>query len=129
MRIERTSGIRSIATSRGCTGAATPCTQLDDDYETDNSTPSTRPDPVARQHHWRAVEERRAVALHRRALGHGLTSNPTIFDHAIRSGTTSGDDISAKNPVTKSAEELFFELALADLTRAVGLFQPVFART
>jgi transaldolase len=59
----------------------------------------------------------------------GLTSNPTIFDHAIRSSTTYDDDIAAKMPSTKSAEELFFELALADLARAAELFQPVFART
>jgi transaldolase len=59
----------------------------------------------------------------------GLTSNPTIFDHAIRRSTTYDDDIAAKAPSVKSAEELFFELALADLTRAAELFQPVFART
>jgi transaldolase len=59
----------------------------------------------------------------------GLTSNPTIFDHAIRSSTTYDDDIAAKASSAKSAEGLFFELALADLTRAAELFQPVFART
>jgi transaldolase len=59
----------------------------------------------------------------------GLTSNPTIFDHAIRNSTTYDDDIARKAPSTKSAEDLFFELALADLTRAAELFQPVFART
>ena len=59
----------------------------------------------------------------------GLTSNPTIFDHAIRNSATYDADIAAKAPAAKSVEDLFFELALADLTRAAELFQPVFART
>jgi transaldolase len=59
----------------------------------------------------------------------GLTSNPTIFDHAIKSSTTYDADIASKAPSAKAREELFFELALADLTRAAELFQPVFART
>jgi transaldolase len=59
----------------------------------------------------------------------GLTSNPTIFDHAIENSTTYDGDIARKAPSTKSREDLFFELALADLTRAAELFQPVFART
>jgi transaldolase len=59
----------------------------------------------------------------------GLTSNPTIFDHAINNSTTYDADISRKAVSTKSGEDLFFELALADLTRAAELFQPVFART
>jgi len=59
----------------------------------------------------------------------GLTSNPTIFDHAIKNSTTYDGDIVSKAPSAKTREELFFELALADLTRAAELFQPVFART
>jgi transaldolase len=59
----------------------------------------------------------------------GLTSNPTIFDHAIKSSTTYDGDIASKAPSAKTREGLFFELALADLTRAAELFQPVFART
>src|SRR5262245_42274872 len=59
----------------------------------------------------------------------GLTSNPTIFDHAIKSSTTYDRDIASKAPSAKAREELFFELALADLTRAADLFQPVFTRT
>jgi transaldolase len=59
----------------------------------------------------------------------GLTSNPTIFDHAIKNSTTYDEDIASKAPSTRSREDLFFELALADLTRAAELFQPVFART
>ena len=56
----------------------------------------------------------------------GLTSNPTIFDHAIKNSATYDEDISRSQ---KPAEDVFFELALADLTRAADLFQPVFART
>ena len=59
----------------------------------------------------------------------GLTSNPTIFDHAIRNSATYDEEISRKAHAAKSAEALFFELALADLARAADLFQPIFART
>jgi transaldolase len=59
----------------------------------------------------------------------GLTSNPTIFDHAIKNSPAYDDDIARKAPAAKSGEDLFFELALADLVRAADLFQPVFART
>jgi transaldolase len=59
----------------------------------------------------------------------GLTSNPTIFDHAIRNSATYDDDISRRTSAATAAEDLFFELALADLGRAAALFQPVFART
>jgi len=57
----------------------------------------------------------------------GLTSNPTIFDNAIKNSAMYDQDVSAS--VAKSGEDLFFSLALADLTRAADLFQPVFART
>src|SRR5450755_4491099 len=55
----------------------------------------------------------------------GLTSNPTIFDHAI--GNTGFYDaaIREKALAGKSGEALFFELALEDLTQAADLFRPV----
>src|SRR6516225_4557423 len=59
----------------------------------------------------------------------GLSSKPTIFDHAIRNSATYDEDISRMTSCGKAGEDLFFELALADLTRAAALFQPVFART
>jgi transaldolase len=59
----------------------------------------------------------------------GLTSNPTIYDHAIRNSTGYDEDISRKTFSGKSGEDVFFEFALADLSRAATLFQPVFART
>jgi transaldolase len=59
----------------------------------------------------------------------GLTSNPTIFDHAIKNSAAYDDDIARKAPSAKSGEGLFFELALDDLARAADLFLPVFKRT
>jgi transaldolase len=59
----------------------------------------------------------------------GLTSNPTIFDHAIKNSATYDDAIRRNGASAKSVEDLFFGLALEDLTRAADLFQPVFART
>src|SRR3569623_2870738 len=59
----------------------------------------------------------------------GLTSNPTIFDHAIRKSAMYDDDIAAKAGSAGSGEDLFFALALADLARAADLIRPVFPRT
>ena len=59
----------------------------------------------------------------------GLTSNPTIFDHAIRNGTWYDAAIRQGTVEGKSGEALFFELALQDLTRAADLFRPVYDRT
>ena len=55
----------------------------------------------------------------------GLTSNPTIFDHAIRNADTYDEAIRRKRREGKSGEALFIELALEDLTRAADLFRPV----
>src|SRR6202000_625391 len=59
----------------------------------------------------------------------GLTSNPTIFDHAIKGSALYDAAIRQKAPSASSDEYLFFDLALEDLTRAADLFQPIFART
>jgi len=59
----------------------------------------------------------------------GLTSNPTIFDHAIKNSSSYDAAIRKKLDQGKSGEELFFELAVEDLTRAADLFRPVFDRT
>jgi len=59
----------------------------------------------------------------------GLTSNPTIFDHAIGHSTAYDAAIREKAGQGKSGETLFFELALEDLTRAAALFRPVHDRT
>ncbi|MBS0224210.1 MAG: transaldolase [Proteobacteria bacterium] len=59
----------------------------------------------------------------------GLTSNPTIFDQAIRKSAMYDDDIARKMPKVESTEELFFELALDDLRWAADHFQSIFERT
>ena len=59
----------------------------------------------------------------------GLTSNPTIFDHAIKNSSSYDAAIRKKVKEGKSGEELFFELALEDLTRAADLFRPIWDRT
>lgn len=59
----------------------------------------------------------------------GLTSNPTIFDKAIREGDFYDDAIRRKTVEGKSGEALFFELALEDLTQAADLFYPAHEAT
>jgi transaldolase len=59
----------------------------------------------------------------------GLTSNPTIFDHAIKNSATYDPAIREKLSKGKSGEALFFELALEDLTRAADLFRPIHDQT
>jgi transaldolase len=59
----------------------------------------------------------------------GLTSNPTIFDHAIRNSVAYDKAICEKLQNGKSGEALFFELALEDLSRAAELFQPIHRKT
>jgi transaldolase len=59
----------------------------------------------------------------------GLTSNPTIFDHAIKNSPTYDSAITKKLKKTASAEALFFELAIEDLTRAADLFRPIHEKT
>jgi len=59
----------------------------------------------------------------------GLTSNPTIFDHAIKNSTAYDAAIREKLSNGKSGEALFFELALEDITRAAALFRPINDRT
>jgi len=59
----------------------------------------------------------------------GLTSNPTIFDHAISHSATYDDPIRRAVRAGRSGEDLFFDLALQDLTEAADLFRPIFERT
>lgn len=59
----------------------------------------------------------------------GLTSNPTIFDHAIRNGGWYDDAIRQGAVEGKTGEALFFALALEDLTRAADLFRPIWDRS
>src|SRR5499425_1077663 len=59
----------------------------------------------------------------------GLTSNPTIFDHAIKNSSAYDAAIRTKVKEGKSGEDLFFELALEDLRRAADMFRPIWDRT
>jgi len=59
----------------------------------------------------------------------GLTSNPTIFDHAIKNSTAYDAAIREKLSKGQSGEALFFELALEDITRAAALFRPIHDQT
>ena len=55
----------------------------------------------------------------------GLTSNPTIFEHAIGKGSAYDEQIASLAGAGRSGEDLFTQLALCDLTRAADLFRPV----
>jgi len=55
----------------------------------------------------------------------GLTSNPTIFDHAIKNSKSYDSAISEELSKGKAGEALFFDLALEDLTRAADHFRPI----
>lgn len=59
----------------------------------------------------------------------GLTSNPSIFDHAIKNSSFYDDAIQQKMKQGKSGEALFFELAIEDLRQAADLFRPIYDRT
>jgi transaldolase len=59
----------------------------------------------------------------------GLTSNPTIFDHAIKNSSAYDTAIREKLSLGKSGEALFFELALEDITRAAAQFRAVHDQT
>lgn len=59
----------------------------------------------------------------------GLTSNPTIFDHAIKNSTAYDATIREKLSRGQSGERLFFDLALDDITRAADLFRPIYEQS
>jgi transaldolase len=59
----------------------------------------------------------------------GLTSNPTIFNRAIKSSRAYITTVREKRAVGRSGEALFFDLALEDITRAADLFRPIYDRT
>jgi transaldolase len=59
----------------------------------------------------------------------GLTSNPSIFDHAVTHSKSYDDEISRQAAAGNREEALFFELAIQDLTRAADMFAPIHKRT
>ena len=59
----------------------------------------------------------------------GLTSNPTIYNLAVKGSDAYDAAIAATSRSGLDAEGVFFELALDDLTRAADLFRPIHDRT
>lgn len=59
----------------------------------------------------------------------GLTSNPTIFDQAVKKSAAYDGGIRSRLAAGKSGEALFFELALEDITQAADLFRRTFEKT
>lgn len=59
----------------------------------------------------------------------GLTSNPTIFDHAIKGSASYDSAIQQGMEKGRSGEDLFFDVALDDITRAADLFRPTWDAT
>ena len=78
----------------------------------------------------RALLDSGTLARYRAEFGvTGLTSNPTIYDRAIGGSGDYDAKIAAAAAAGVPAEEVFFGLALADLTRAADLFRPVYDAT
>ncbi|MEO9068314.1 MAG: transaldolase family protein, partial [Caldimonas sp.] len=59
----------------------------------------------------------------------GLTSNPSIFEHAMAKGSAYDEQIGTLAKAGRSGEDLFFALAEQDLARAADLFRPTFDAT
>jgi transaldolase len=59
----------------------------------------------------------------------GLTSNPTIFEHAVAAGDAYDASIRASVEGGRDGEAAFFDLALEDITRAADLFRPIHDKT
>ena len=59
----------------------------------------------------------------------GLTSNPTIFDNAISRSSWYDKEIRRQLDDGAEGEDLFFNLAIQDLSRAADLFRPIYDRT
>lgn len=57
----------------------------------------------------------------------GLTSNPSIFERALKTSNAYDSVIAAF--ANQSAEQIFFDLALNDITKAADLFRPIYERT
>lgn len=59
----------------------------------------------------------------------GVTSNPTIFNQAVKSSTAYDATVRAMHIRGKAGEDLLFDLALEDLTMAADLFRPIYVAT
>lgn len=56
----------------------------------------------------------------------GVTSNPSIFEKAISSGSDYDDDIISLSQTKRNIEDIFFAIAVKDIQRATDFFKPVF---
>jgi transaldolase len=56
----------------------------------------------------------------------GVTSNPTIFEKAISSGSDYDEDIAKYFQTASNSEEVFFELAYKDIADTADIFRPVY---
>lgn len=78
----------------------------------------------------RGLLDQRTLNLYRDEFSvTGLTSNPTIFDHAIKNSRTYDDAILKDTERGRSGEDVFFDLALDDLVRAADIFRPIYDQT
>jgi transaldolase/transaldolase/glucose-6-phosphate isomerase len=59
----------------------------------------------------------------------GMTSNPTIFEHAIDGSADYDDDLAELASSQKTDRELFEALAATDVREAADLFRPVYQAT
>jgi transaldolase len=59
----------------------------------------------------------------------GMTSNPTIFDKAISSGTDYEEKIAELHKLGKSTFEIYDDLTVRDIQDAADLFKPVYDKT
>lgn len=59
----------------------------------------------------------------------GLTSNPSIYNLAVKDTAFYDQALAALGARGLAAEEAFFEIAIEDLQRAADLFRPVYDRT
>jgi transaldolase len=59
----------------------------------------------------------------------GMTSNPTIFEHAIGGSSDYDDDLAELSASPKSDAEVFETIAIKDVQEAADLFRPVYDAT
>ncbi|MEO5999565.1 MAG: transaldolase [Chitinophagaceae bacterium] len=59
----------------------------------------------------------------------GVTSNPSIFEKAISSGSDYDEDIAILSQPKRSNEVVFFRLAIKDIKRAADLFKTVYKKS
>lgn len=59
----------------------------------------------------------------------GLTSNPSIFNQAIKGSASYDESMRTKAKAGRKGEDLFFDVAMEDITAAADLFRPIYDRT